>query len=644
MGKRAIASTPYSSWSEVNSRGMSSTALAPMDSVPAVARQAGPGTGHWASDNRVVTALIDEALQSVGSDVVHPSYLSIPMREVVRATAAETLRLLPAIPETTNAATITKSDYRSLCQEAIRLANGGEGLFANFVETMIETNSLGFENRLGLSLEEIGQSGQQTGQPAPKTKKGGRNAPKGGTEDQLQGFVSIFNTFCRMVNANPQNGKSLIGRERGMDAIQRQFVWNYWVTGMFPMVYRWGSVQIPDLNYRPFQVPIEMTILDPMRVDLNGDKSDFLTRGLAWYDYPDRDAKEALIKEIGLYGGPEKHPWFGMYPKKVDKGDPAQQNQFTAAEALEQLRSKNRLPLPPDNFKLIRRTFSDRELYPIPFAARIYSPVNDKRLLRQMDRSLIRKVIMMILKISVKSPNPSRPIQQGDLAVTVNTIQSQLQSDPEYLQMLSVPDGTDVSWVTPEADAILNQDRYRTVDFEILCSMLGIVVSQLLNTSGTADLTMVGKTLWAKNQLCLQVFRRFVEEIYDEIIQKSNIRAIKPSDVNMVFKQISIFEPEQFRTFVGNLVMRGLLPAKAAIDLMGEDYDTMIRWMIKEQELRGQFGILSTLPTNVQQSTTDGQQGPESQDPPGGRPPGAPNTQPRRKARQNPDAEPEQPS
>jgi hypothetical protein len=551
---------------------------------------------------RIEKAILDGAvLPALGQLAIRDGYLE--------STAAEQTELLPAIPTVTTAGGIGKGAYRNLARQAIQLAGGGEGLFANFVETMIETNASGFENR----LKTAGQGNQQ--------------------------FVSIFNTFCRTLNADPETGQSLPGRERGMDSFQQQFIWHWWVSGMVAILWTEGPVLVPNLEKR-FVMPQEMTILDPLRIDLD----EFRKYGVIWYEYAGEDRKN-LIDEIRRFGGFAKHPFFAVYPDKRNLNDPKQFSLRTKEEAYKELSGKSRLPLPPQFSRLIRRTFNTSEIYPVPFPARIFAPVNDKRLLRAMDRSLMRKVIMMILLVTVESPDPRRSVKHSDLVGTETTIETQLQADPEYIQIAAVPKGTDMKWVIPDQEAILNHDRYRTVDFEILAALVGIVANQLLNTSGSLDLQMVGKQLWLKNNLCLQIFRRTVEEMYDRIILQNRLRAVKPSDVNLYFRPFSVFDGDAFKTFISQLVMRGLLPVKFAVDNIGEDYQTAIEYLTSEKELQNELGIFSAPPTNVQQSgptppstpAPNGKQPPtEKRTGPGGRPSGTPETQPRQPKQTNP--------
>jgi hypothetical protein len=587
--------------------------------TPIVPLPPGPGNGdrldqvHFA--RQVFGAALAEQVEAAIRDgAVLPAMGQLAIRDgYLESTAAEQTELLPAIPTATTSGGIGKATYRNLARQAVQLASGGEGLYANFVETMLEANASGFENRLSTP----GQGNQQ--------------------------FVSIFNTFCRTVNADPETGYSLPGKERGMDAFQRQFIWHWWVSGLVTIVWTEGPVMVPNLEKR-FVMPQEMTVLDPLRVDLD----DFKKLGVIWYEYLGDDKKN-LVDEIKRYGGPQKHPFFQVYPKTRNEKDPKQFSLRTQDEAYKELAGgKSRLPLPPQFTRLIRRSFNASEVYPVPFAARIYASVNDKRLLRAMDRSLMRKVIMMILLVTVESPDPRRSVKHSDLTATETTIETQLQADPEYIQIAAVPKGTDMKWVIPDPDAILNHDRYRTVDFEILHALVGIVANQLLNTSGNLDLQMVGKQLWLKNNLCLTIFRRTVEEMYDRIISNNRLRAIKPSDVGLYFRPFSVFDGDAFKTFISQLVMRGLLPVKLAVDNLGEDYQTVIEYLQKEKELQTEFGIFSAPPTNVQQS------GPSPDEPgtpappakptpptekrtgPGGRPSGTPETQPRQPKKANP--------
>lgn len=608
------------------------TALVPLGETAVPGAAAVQGAAAVTGD--LVGAVLGEAADDLGSLVPHIVQMVLEDKYHF-STAANQTELIPAPakPGNTQQGGLKKTDYRTMCLHAVNLAEGGEGLFSNFVEQMVESVAGGFVNRY--ASQNLGETNPGTGDGGGDGTKTPKATPPGGKKGKTGGgenFLGIFDTFCRNVNAD-QNGRSIPGRQRGIDSILSQWVWHNWTTSMMVVLYRWGSVRVPELNYRPFQVPVEMEFLDPQRVDLD----DFRSRGIVWYEMPRVDSQRIQNDIRKNYGGkPDQHPFFAMYPKKgvgnldkqtepVKKAVP--ENIFSAEEAYAELVSKNRIPLPPENVKVYRRSFNSAQIYPMPFASRIFAPVNDKRMLRTMDRSLMRKVIMMILQVSVGSPDPKRMVREKDLQETAKRIEAQLAADPEYLQVLATPEKTEIKWVIPDSSVILDRQKYVTVDFEILAALVGLVANQLLNQSGTLDMTLIGKTLFQKNQRCIADFKLFMQELYDEIILKNNLRAIKPTDVALVFRQISLYEADAFKTFVFNMCSKGLLPARVAIENMGEDYDTVLEELVRESILRKQYDILTVPPTNNQVTNSDPNTSKKA--PPGGRPTGTPESTPK---------------
>jgi hypothetical protein len=479
----------------------------------------------------------------------------IAFRTTFAAESEEALNL-PKLPE--GDITLTKSQYRSVVKICERLA-AYDGLASNFIESMVEMNAAGFENRVATQGKE--------------------------------NYKVIFDTCCKEINSG------VVDKSRGMDEVEKKYIRNWWVSGLLVWLFRVEPRVVTAMKSRSFVMPIEAELLEATRVDLDKLK----TEGIVAYEFPD-DQKKELVKWVEQdKKDPAQHRLLSIWPKT--KPTDAASNVIDQTEAYSLIKSGKPVPLPPDKYIMVRRIFKDSQIYPVPYLIRYFPAVEDKQTLRTMDRSIMRKIINLILLIKVKAQNEHAVVTQEMLETAANGVKARFENAPNRVQIAAVPWTQEYEYVSVPGDTLYKRDHYRVLNYEALIALLGPAANQLLTESGSVDISLLAKILYGKNEICLQSFRRFVEEVYDRFIIAPSKLQLSASGVNLVFKRLSIFEADAFKQFIGNGVKYGYIPARVAIDHIGEDYDSIVEQLEEEARLRAEKGIFVGYPIYNQTTT-----------------------------------------
>lgn len=147
-----------------------------------------------------------------------------------------------------------------------------------------------------------------------------------------------------------------------------------------------------------------------------------------------------------------------------------------------------------ENDDVIRRKYMPDNPYPIPYIQSALEPLHHKRKLRRMDYSIIDKIISAIMH--VKIGDKDFPITQSEEDQEyVESIASQLRMRGRNEQVLErifqlITNHTvDIKWIFPDSSALLNVDKYKDINEEILFG-LGfprVLITGEAQKSGTSD-------------------------------------------------------------------------------------------------------------------------------------------------------------
>lgn len=455
-----------------------------------------------------------------------------------------------------DATVLNKTEYRALAKACMTIIET-DGLAGAFVDMMIELNSGGFENRVS-------------------------------DEKKADKLKPVIDMFCAQVNTGD------ISKTAGADEIRKKFVRNWWGPGLLVWLDRSGPVTVTGAGSKKHTMPVDIELLNPMQVDLD----DLKTKGIVKYEFGTKFSQ--IIKDweknkLDL----NLHPVISLWPEKVDKN--VEPFAIDRTQAIADIKSNKPVPLPKGQFTMIRRVFDDWTLYPVPFLVRYFPTLEDKNVLRAMDRSLMRKVINIILAIKVKPQDELTKITKADLDKAVKSLETSLTENSSRMQVAGLPHTVELQYITVPADSMYKKEHYQAINYAGLEALFGPVAGQFLSDSGNADQSVLHKALYGKNEVCLQAWKRWWEgEIYDAKIIVPNKVQIERGKVNVVVKRITIHETDAYKTFIRDGVRGGWLPAKVAIDHAGEDEGSCFQQLEKEAKLRVEKGILIGFPSYTQ--------------------------------------------
>lgn len=488
---------------------------------------------------------------------------------------------------------MNKTEYRNLVKLCREIAKD-EGIVATFIDLHLDLNALGTENKFKREVDER--------------------------------YRMAFNGFAAGVN------KGIPFKEAGLDAFQRKFAWEYWISGLvvtleYVAPMRMGAKAGKRVSYK---VPVELDILDPLRVDLDN----LYITSEVFYELDEKQIKD--IKDNGLNA-----QWIQIYDKSVTKVKPTPTNlnpyqPKSQADIVDLVVNKRltSVPLPMAKVRMVRRSYDDYSVYPLPFLARILVSLADKAMLREADRSVLSKLINQILTYKVGQYNQQgQATNVGDkvLQKAATSFASTLsQSKDGRIMVCFIADTHKLEWVSPNTSALLDENKYATANLELIAALIGLPAWSLIATGGSGvDFELLMKVVSSQHDTFLNIYKRFVETIYAEIVDWNGMR-FDPGSVNLKQKRISIFDTAAYTTFVSKLADKNWVSVQTAVEEAGFDFETEIENLIKERDLRKQEKILVAVPTFSQTSTTNnGQTKTTNSQPSPGRPTGATDQQPR---------------
>lgn len=477
-----------------------------------------------------------------------------------------------------------KSDYglnKSSFDELVATCRNvmkDEGLVARYVDMFMGLAAMGMENKF---KEEVNEK-----------------------------YIIAFNDFAGRVN------EKIPSKEPGLDEFQRKFAWEYWTSGVVVTIERWANMKmVKGSRGFSYNVPVEIDILDPTTLDLSKlDTEQVIEVKLT----------ETQVTDIKKNGN--KSVYVQIYAKtgkKAQKPTPDNpyplpvygQNDIVKMVTKD---GKEQIPLPMENVRVFRRKYDDYSPYPVPYLASVLVPLADKSLLRESDRSVLSKIINMVMLYKVGNYNPSGQkvnVQSGLLKNAAQGFSDNVRKSQGARFMIQfIPESHDLSWVIPDVTSLMNDEKYRVANLELLSALIGFPAWNLMSNSGL-EMDLLMKVVWSQYDLFTNCYKRFIERIYADIIERNNMR-FNQSAVNLKPKRISLFDTDAFRSFRTKLFEMGVLSAKTVVEDAQEDWDTEKGNLRAEKELRESEGLLVPPATYAQMTVN-----------PDGTPAGTPGTE-----------------
>lgn len=232
--------------------------------------------------------------------------------------------------------------------------------------------------------------------------------------------------------------------------------------------------------------------------------------------------------------------------------------------------------------------------YPTPYLFPVLEPLIFKQQLRRMDFAVASRVINAILLI--REGNDDYPLTEEN-AGNLEKLKAQIQArtgNPllmERLFMLFSNHTTQMEWITPDLDALLNQEKYQQVNDE-LQEGLGFTTILLTGESRQAQASEV--STWAI-QPQMEEFRsmsiEWLRDLYIEAQDKNNFRNFPEPQ----YKPIKLQDFVKTAAVFAALFSEGNVSRTTRDDMAGIDFETEAELMKDESETAK--GLPAFMPT-----------------------------------------------
>lgn len=282
---------------------------------------------------------------------------------------------------------------------------------------------------------------------------------------------------------------------------------------------------------------------------------------------------------------------------------------------------ENRIKLDVD--PILRKEVS-MQPYPTPYLAKVLEPLVFKQQLRRMDFSVAARIINAILLI--QEGDKDFPLTE-DTRSNLDDLKTQIlgrSNDPrlmERLFMLFSNHTTKLTWILPDVEALLNQDKYRQANEEI---QEGLGFSRILVVGESRNSNAAELSTWSI-QPQMEELRSMITEwmtvIYEEAADLNRFRYVPEPK----FTPIKLQDFVKTAAVFAQAFREGNVSRTTRDELMGLDFETELQLMTEEYELMQDLPKkFPELPYNVQ-LPTGGMVGPNTRTRNGGRPQGSQN-------------------
>jgi hypothetical protein len=240
--------------------------------------------------------------------------------------------------------------------------------------------------------------------------------------------------------------------------------------------------------------------------------------------------------------------------------------------------------------------------YPTPFLFPVLEPLIYRQQLRRMDFAVASRVINAILLVQ-EGDKDFPLVASGDASnpenTNLNALEQQINArsgNPllmERLFILFTNHTTKLTWISPDVEAMLNQDKYRQVNDEL---QEGLGFTQILITGESRQAQASEVSTWAI-QPQMEEFRDMVLEwltnIYKEAGEKNSFNNKKLPIPK--FKPIRLQDYIKTAAVIAQAFKEGNVSRTTRTELLGLDLQTEAELMKDEQEILK--GLPSFTPT-----------------------------------------------
>lgn len=351
----------------------------------------------------------------------------------------------------------------------------------------------------------------------------------------------------------------------------REFFYNscleYLLSGLVIPHYEWtrkaGSDLSPELNSRRrVSVPDNFWFRDPASVVL---KKGYIPNRVNIFVTVDADLIDFIkSKGKGKDGATDKETYNELvknYPEFV--------------KLIEESKSTTKLLIPlPDSRPIFARTLPE-DVYPLPYMTNSLESLVHKRNMRKMDFSVASRVIAAIQLIKLGSDE--FPVTDDADFVTIKNQMNQrsITGMQERVFQLFSNHTLKIEWVFPDTIAMLNRDKYVSIDEDIIAGFgfprtLVTGETSRSNTAGGSDFATASP--YATMEAMRARFLDWINILYKEIRDKNGFKNVAIP----TFTPMKLYKLTDLNSIGAALYKEGSLSRDSRLSMLGLEIETEV--------------------------------------------------------------------
>lgn len=357
----------------------------------------------------------------------------------------------------------------------------------------------------------------------------------------------------------------------------REAALEFLISGLVIPEVTWDNVtgsEIKSKLRKKYELPVDLWYRDPLSVELK--KTPLPNRVTVIVKISEDDI--AFITSGGVY--PDGTKDIETYNLLVEKYP-----DFVAAVKAGQEKFKLTDPI------LLRRYPRSGNVYPTPYLLPALELFMHKRNLRKMDYAIASRIISAIQLF--KMGNDEYPLTEDDDDV-IEALKAQMRwrgasGNIERVFQLFSNHTLEISWITPDVTALLDEGKYRTINSDII-SALGIprvMLSGETLRSGASNSEMALLPPASTIESMRSQLLAFPKLLYEEIRKRNNFKGV-PEPYYPPIKLQSIKELIEFgRSYYES----GVISRTGWAEMGGYDFDTEMQRMALERKEMKRLGL-----------------------------------------------------
>jgi len=291
----------------------------------------------------------------------------------------------------------------------------------------------------------------------------------------------------------------------------------------------------------------------------------------------------------------------GTYPDGTEDKDLYEEIIRLYPEFVNEVLNDNDRQVLLDNPLIIKGTTTEDSAYPIPYLFPALESLKHKRNLRRMDYSIAARVISAILHVTVGSDEYPLTEDQED---TMAELEQQLQwrrgvtpAEIERVFALFTNHTVELNWVFPEVDAMLDSDKYKSVNEDIMVA-LGfprILITGETERSFASDPQIATISPLHTMEKIREALLPIVKFVFLEMLDHNRILEEYPS---IKFKPLNLMSMSLFFEGLTSLYEAGNLSRESWSEAYGYDFVTEQNRRKLNEDLIKELGVEPVAPSN----------------------------------------------